>query len=75
MVSAAARTKAVVLLLLIHSLLLLSLFLGGCVWSLFCCAVFSVISSFAIILLGKIELVTFLKLSSWRFLAVQFVHT
>ena len=51
MVSAAIRSKVVVLLLLIHCLLLLSLFVGGCALSLFCYAVLSVLSSFAIILL------------------------
>ena len=41
---AAARFNAMVLLLLIHWLLLLLLFLGVCVWSLFSFAVFGVLS-------------------------------
>ena len=39
-------SKAVVLLLLIHCLLLLPLFVGICVWSLLCISVLSVISKF-----------------------------
>ena len=42
------------MLLLVNCLLLLLLFVFYfCIWSLFCCAIFSVISSFAIISLGK----------------------
>ena len=37
-------SKTVVMLLLIHWLLLLSLFVGGCEWSLFCYALLSVLS-------------------------------
>ena len=48
MVYAAVRHKAVDMLLLIHCLLLLPLFIGVCLWSLFSCAVCSVLSSFAI---------------------------
>ena len=55
--SAAFRTKAVLLLLSIHCLLLLSLFVEFCVWSLFCYGVFSDLSSFAINLLMMRELV------------------
>ena len=58
---AAVRSKSVVLLLLIHYLMLLPLF---CVffllWSLFCCAVLSVVTSFAILSLGKVELIALL---------------
>ena len=46
MISAAVRSKAVVLLLFIHCLLLLPLFVGFCVGSLFFCAVLCVLSSF-----------------------------
>ena len=46
MASAAVCSQMLVLLLLIH--LLLPLFCGGCVWSLFCCAVLSVVSNFTI---------------------------
>ena len=63
------------------SLVLLPLW--GSVFSLcFCCAVFCVLSSFAIILMGKTELVALLFLSSlclvtvivlWLFLMVQWV--
>ena len=41
--------KVVGLLLLVYCLSLLRLFCGGCVWSLFCCAVLSDITSFAVI--------------------------
>ena len=40
-------------MLLIHSLLLLSLFMGVLYWSMFCYAVFTVLSSFSIILLRE----------------------
>ena len=48
---------------MIHCLLLLLLFVElfvfgpFCIWSLFCCAVLSVISSIAIVSLGKREMV------------------
>ena len=55
--SAAVRSKAVVLLLFIHCLLLPPWFCGDCeFWSLLCYAVLSVVTSFAIILLGRREL-------------------
>ena len=54
-----SKIKAVVLLLFIHCLLLLSLFVFF-VWSLFCCAVLCILSSFAIISLGKRELIVLL---------------
>ena len=38
-------------------------FLGVYVWSVFCCSVLSVVSSFAIISLGKRELVALLYMS------------
>ena len=59
---AAVRSTVVVLLLLVHCLLLPILFAFFCVWSLFCYAVLSVFSSFAIIFLRKRELVDLLKL-------------
>ena len=44
------------MLLLVNCLLLLLLFVFYfCIWDLFCCAVLSAISSFAIISLGKRE--------------------
>ena len=54
--SAAVGSKAVALLLLIHCLLFFPLYVGVSVWSLFCCAVFCDLSTFAIILTGKREL-------------------
>ena len=58
---AAVRSKAVVLLLLTCCLLLLPV----CNFSMFCCMLLYVPSSFAIILMGKSELVALLGLSSW----------
>ena len=52
----AIRSKAVVLVLLVHRLLLLS-FKGFCVWPLFRNAIPCDVSSFAIISLRKRELV------------------
>ena len=49
MASAAVRSMAVVLLLFIHCLLLLPLFVGVSVRSLFCFALLCVFSCFAII--------------------------
>ena len=53
---------------------------GVCNYSMFCCTLLYVLSSFAIILMGKRELVALLSLSSWclvilvwLFLAVPFV--
>ena len=73
---AAVRSKAVVLLLLTCCLLLLPV----CNCSMFCCTLLYVPSSFAIILMGKRELVALLGLSSaclmivvWLFLAVSWV--
>ena len=57
--SDAVHSKAIVLLLFSHGLLLFPLS-GGCVWSMFCYAVLCVLSSFAFILLGKRELVALL---------------
>ena len=45
-----------------------------CVWSLFCCAVLSVLSGFAFISLGKKKLVTLLNLSSWRHFTVSVLY-
>ena len=39
--------------------------MGGCNCSMFCCMLLYVHSGFAIILMGKRELVALLKLSSW----------
>ena len=54
MAQAAVCSKAVVLLLLIHCLLLLPMW-GFCVCSMFCCAVLCFLSSFAIVYMGKRE--------------------
>ena len=64
MAYAAVRSKAVVLLLLIHCLLLLSLFVG--VLSFVLVLLFSTLysSSFANILMGQRESVALFKLSS-----------
>ena len=62
--SAAFRLKVVVVLLLIHCLLLLSIFVGY-VWHLFCIAVLSVVSSFEVISLRKRELVALSLLCSY----------
>ena len=63
MAEAAARSKAVVLLLLIHCLMHLPLFVGVLCLSLFCYALLCVHSSFAIILKRKRKLVALLLLS------------
>ena len=39
--------------------------MGVCTCSMFCCTLFCVPSGFAIILMGKRELVALLSLSSW----------
>ena len=39
--------------------------MGASYWSMFCCTLLYVHSSFAIILMGKRELVALLSLSSW----------
>ena len=70
MASAAVHSKAVVLLLFIHWLLLLLLFMGYYVRSFLCYAILSVFSCFAIIPLGKRELFALLSLSSECHVAV-----
>ena len=64
MASAAVRFKAVVLLLLTFCLLLLPLW-ESVFCSMFCCTLLYVHSSFAILLMGKRELVALLSLSYW----------
>ena len=61
MISAAVRSKAVVLLLFIHCLLLLPLFVGFCFGSLFFVQYFVSFLVFAIIPLVKKELVALLS--------------
>ena len=46
---------------------------GLCNCSMFCCALLCVHSSFAIILMGKRELVAFLCLSSWCLIIVRWL--
>ena len=60
---AAVRSWAVVLLLLICCLVCFQFVEGVLCLSLFCCALLCVLSSFAIILKRKRELVAFLSLS------------
>ena len=64
----------------VDSLLIVTPIMGIFNWSMFCCALLYVHSSFAIILMEKIELVALLSLSSWclvivvwLFLAVPWV--
>ena len=71
MAQAAVRSKAVVLLLLIHCILYLTLSVGVLCWSLFCYALLCVIFSFAIILTRKSGLVALLQLSSWCLVTVN----
>ena len=63
MTSAAVRSKAVVLLLFTHWLLMLLLYVGVGVSMFVCCAVLCVLFDFVIISLGKREMVALLYLS------------
>ena len=45
--------------------------MGACNCSMFCCTLFYVYSSIAIILMGKSELVALLILSSWYLVMVE----
>ena len=45
--------------------------MGVCNCSMFCCTLLYVHSSIAIILMGKRELIAFLKLSSWCLMRVE----
>ena len=49
----------------VDSLLIITPIVGFCNCSMFCCALLYVHSSFAIILMGKRDLVTLLSVSSW----------
>ena len=62
-------SKAVVLLLL-TCLFIVTLIVGVCNCSIFCCTFLYVNSSFAIILMGKRGLVALLSLSSWCLMIV-----
>ena len=68
---AAVRSKSVVLLLLIRCLVCFPLVIRVLCLSLFCCALLCVLSSFAIILKRKRELVSLLLLSCGRLVAVD----
>ena len=57
---AAVRSKVVILLLL----LIVAPILRFCVCSMFCCKLLCILTSFAIIMIGKRELVTLFCLSS-----------
>ena len=65
MALAAAHSKAVVQLLLIDLMLIGAPIVGLFNCFMFCCELLYVHSSFAIILMGKMELVALLCLSSW----------
>ena len=62
MALAAVRSKAMVG---VDSMLIVAPFVGCCNCYLFRCALLYVHSSFAIILMGKSEMITLLCLSSW----------
>ena len=47
--------------------------MGVCDYSMFCCTLLYVISSIAIILMGKRELVALLNLSSWCLVMVEWL--
>ena len=49
----------------VDTLLIVTPVVGVCNWSMFCCTLLYVHSSFAIIFMGKRELVALLGLSSW----------
>ena len=54
----------------VDSLLIGTLIVGFCYYSMFCCTLLWVHSSFAIISMGKRELVALLCLSSWCLMIV-----
>ena len=51
--------------MVVDSLLIVTTIVGFCNCSMFCCALLCIHSSFAIISMGKTELVTLLCSSSW----------
>ena len=68
------------IMLIIKAMLIVTTIMGFCNCSMFCCALLYAHSSFAIILMGKRELVVLLSLTSWclvivgwLFLAMQWV--
>ena len=65
------RSKALVLLVLIFCLMYFLLFVGALCLSLFCYALLCILSSFAIILKRKRELISLLLLSYGRLVTVN----
>ena len=59
-VEAAVRSKVVVLFAVVDFLFIVTPTVGVCNCSMFCCTLFYVLSSIAIILMGKGELVDYL---------------
>ena len=66
LVSTAAHSKAVVLLLFVAPIVC-----GDFVWSLLCCSLHCILSSLAIVSLGKRELILLHLLSSWCHVAAS----
>ena len=60
--------------MVVDSLLIVTPIVGFCNCSMFCCALLCIHSSFAIISMGKTELVTLLCSSSWCLVFVVFVR-
>ena len=60
--------------MVVDSLLIVTPIVGFCNCSMFCCALLCIHSSFAIISMGKTELVTLLCLSSWCLVFVVLVR-
>ena len=60
--------------MVVDSLLIVTPIVGFCNCSMFCCALLCIHSSFAIISMGKTELVTLLCSSSWCLLFVALVR-
>ena len=59
--------------MVVDSLLIVTPIVGFCNCSMFCCALLCIHSSFAIISMGKTELVTLLCSSSWCLVFVVLV--
>ena len=60
--------------MVVDSLLIVTPIVGFCNCSMFCCALLCIHSSFAIISMGKTELVTLLCSSSWCLVSVVLVR-
>ena len=60
--------------MVVDSLLIVTPIVGFCNCSMFCCALLCIHSSFAIISMGKTELVTLLCSSSWCLVCVVLVR-